>query len=633
MDVEVTTVSRMESTVRKSPAAISVITQEDIRRSGATYIPELLRMVPGLHVARLDGNKWAIASRGFNDRFAKNLLVQVDGRTVYAPLTAGVFWEVVDYPLEDIERIEVIRGPGASVWGANAVSGIVNIITKSSKDTQGGYVSGGGGNELHGFGDFRLGGKVNDKLTYRIFGKGLNQDEQFSPLGDPNDQWWRASGGVRLDWQSSEADTLTLDGGFLRSAGGAKDGFATTTGSVIIPEIQTIDSAHILGRWSHQVDTDSGWSLQSYWDRFNLDGDSNYRDVKWNTYDVDFQHQFPLGERQRVVWGLGYRFIDATLENSKPDNSFSLDWLDNHPDSQLFSGFVQDQVEITPDRLSLIVGTKLEHNDYTAWEVQPSARLLWTPTERQSVWASVSRAVRTPSFTEDNAQLTLLNAGSPSSPPTLRLVANRAMEAEEVWAYELGYRVQPVDTLSVDTALFYDVHDNLRVTRVNSGLNVTNQGVPLTALQFDNGLEGDVYGAEVAATWRAMDWWRLYAAYSYVKMDLNGNAAEGKDPNHQVYLQSTWDLPANVEFDLIGRFVAELSGFNPGGVPGFSDTVNNYFALDARVAWHPKDNLTLEIVGQNLLDNRHQEFGTNPFVLSAPVEIERSVYAKVTWAF
>ncbi len=432
MNVRVTTVSRGESTVGQSPAAVHVITQEDIRRLGATMIPELLRMVPGLAVARIDGNKWAVASRGFNNRFAKNLLVQVDGRTVYHPLTAGVFWETVDYPLADIDRIEVIRGPGASVWGANAVNGIINIITKSSKDTKGGHLSGGGGNVAQGFTDFRFGGQLGDDVTWRLYGKGYNQDEQFSLDGNPNDNWWRATGGLRIDWQATGRDTVTLDAGFTRTAAGAKDRFALKEGppfSVAIPETETRDTAHVLARWSRQLDADSSWATQAYWDRFLLIGDSGYRNARWNTFDLDFQHQFPLGQRQKIVWSLGFRYIDAHLTNSNPVDAFSLDWLENDPHSQLLSAFVQDQIAVVPDRLTMMLGTKIEHNSFTGRELQPTGRLLWTPTKRQAAWAAVSRAVRTPSFTEDDVRLTLPNA-HPALRPAARLVANRNLEPE-----------------------------------------------------------------------------------------------------------------------------------------------------------------------------------------------------------
>ena len=648
MKVRVTTVSRDESTVGQSAAAVFVIDQEQIRRSGATALPELFRMVPGMSVASVDGNKWAVASRGFNNRFAKNLLVQVDGRTVYAPLTAGVFWDTVDYPLADIERIEVIRGSGASLWGANAVNGIINIVTKSSKDTQGGYVTAGGGNVLQSLGEVRLGGRLNDHTTFRIFGKASNSDKQFSPDGDAHDQWWRASGGMRLDWQPDKSNLMTLDGGFTRSVAGADDRFALKSGPPFgrnIPENEQRDSEHVLARWTHELNASSNMTLQAYWDRYQLIGESSYRNARWNTFDVDFQHQFQLGTRQKVVWGLGYRHISATLNNSGPDNGFSLSWLENNPNSETFSGFLQDEITIIPDRLTMTLGSKLEHNSFTGWEAQPSGRVLWTPTKRQSVWTAVSRAVRTPSFTEDDAQLTL-PAANPASRPTTRLVANRDLKPEEVLAYEFGYRVQATDKFSVDAAAFYNIYHDLRVTRANPALTRTVQGILLGASQFNNAMGGETYGAELSANWRITDWWQLRGSYSYVKMNLHGDqtltnasrvsqelGAEKSSPQQQVYLQSSWNIGRTVEVDLIGRYVDRLAGFNPSGIAGVSDTVSDYVALDARLAWRPKKNLEFAVVGKNLLDSHHPEFGTNPFVRSPLVEIRRSVYATmtVTW--
>ncbi len=645
-DLKVITVSRTESTVGQSPAAVSILTQEDIERSGATTIPELFRMVPGLHVARIDGNKWAIASRGFNNRFSRNLLVQIDGRSVYNPQAPGVVWDTVDYPLEDIERIEVIRGPGASVWGANAVNGVINIVTKSAKDTQGGLVSAGGGTEERGFGTFRYGAKLANDLFFRLYGKGFDRDKQLSPVGDPNDQWWGASTGVRLDWTPSEHDTLTFDGGYARSVTGVKDRIAMSSTNSAglfapdLPQVETTDNGHLMATWSRRLDADSSWRVQAYWDRWQRAAPLHLRDTHFDTYDLDFQHNRPLGTRQKLVWGLGYRYVDADLPDSQSDGGFSRQWLDNTPYMQVFSGFVQDEIALVEDRLGLTLGTKLEHNSFTQFEVQPSTRLLWTPTKRQSVWGAVSRALRTPGFTENDALLATPRP-FPALRPAARLVANRGMKPEEVWAYELGYRIQAAATLSVDTALFYNVHDDLRVVRANTNLNSTVQGIPLAAVQFDNGMDGETYGVELAAHWRVTDWWRLYGAYTYLQIQLHrdrdlaasAEAAEGQDPHNQVYLRSSFNLPWNIEMDLIGRYVDQLSGSNPNGIRGVSDTLNAYVAFDARVAWRPHKNLLLEIVGQNLLDEQHPELGVNLLIRSPMVEIERAVYGRITWHF
>ena len=663
MEMEVTTVTRTESTVGESAAAIFVITQEDIRRSGATMIPELFRRVPGMNVARIDNSRWTIGARGFNARLQDKLLVQVDGRTVYNSLFSGVYWDAVDYPLEDIERIEVVRGPGASVWGANAVNGVINIITKSAKDTQGGLVSGGGGTEEKGFGEFRYGGTAGGNLSYRVYGKGFDRDEQFSQTGDPNDQWWGASGGLRLDWQTSDRDLFTFDASYLRSVASRKDlrpttdtASVVTIGGVTFPnaflniEDETTDAAHALARWSRTVNDTSNWALQVYWDHFDREFEAIGGLGRFDTYDVDFQHQFLLGERHKLVYGLGYRFADTSLPDIG-ENGFIVTWLRNDRHTQLFSVFVQDEIALVPDQLQLLLGTKVEHNDFTGWEIQPTGRLLWTPTKRQSLWAAVSRAVRTPNIAEDEIQwnhFLPVPLGPPNFPagslgfPQLR--GNRDFKSEELLAYELGYRAQATETFSVDIALFYHDYDNLRVSAPQAP---TSEGLPAgqfaLPVQWQNGMEGEVYGVEVGADWRLADWWRLYGAYTYLEMQLHrraglpasAEAIEGQSPEQQVYLQSSWDLPRRVEFDLIGRFVDRLSGFNTANPndPTAPNTIGDYFALDARLAWRPRKNLELSLVGQNLLDNHHPESGPTATVRNPLVEIERSVYGKVTWRF
>jgi iron complex outermembrane receptor protein len=635
MDIEVTSVSRSEGTVGQSPAAVFVMTPEMIRRSGATTFPELFRMVPGMDVARIDGNKWAISARGFNQRFQDKLLVQVDGRTLYTPAFSGVYWDTVDYPLDDIERIEIIRGPGASVWGANAVNGIINIITKSAKDTQGGFVSGGVGTTEQGFGTFRYGGKVGESLFYRLYGKGFTRDQTFAEVGDPHDGWWSGRGGLRLDWKPSEQNTMTFDGSYLRSVAGRRDERAQTTApfSFLNLENEITDAGHVLGRWTRQLDEENKWSVQAYWDHFSRLADNLPVRLRVDTYDVEFQHQFPIRERQKIVYGVGYRYTDTFIGSSGRDGGFALTFQPSNGQFHLFSALLQDQIGLVPEKLELTLGSKFEHNDFTGFEVQPTARLLWTPTPRQSVWAAASRAVRTPNLSEDSGRATLLPSSSPPIYP--RTTPNRDFQSEELMAYELGYRVQATAKLAADLASFYHEYDNLRVS-VPGGTFTDASGATIRPLLVQNGMKGETYGAELGVQWQATESWRLHAAYTRLKMNLHrraglaasAEAAEGQSPQHQVYLRSAWDLPGHLEFDLIGRFVDKLSGFNPGGA---GDTIAAYVSLDARLAWHPRENLTLSLGGQNLLDNHHPEFGTSTRVNAPVAEPRRGVYGKVTF--
>lgn len=640
MEIEVTTVTRTESTVGQSAAAVFVITQEDIRRSGATTIAELLRRVPGMTVTRMDANKWAISSRGFTERFGNKLLVQIDGRTVYNPVFTGVFWDVVEYPLEDIDRIEVVRGPGASVWGSNAVNGVINIITKSSNTTQGGLVTAGGGTEEHGFGTMRYGGEARKNTTYRLYAKGFDRDEQFSGTVSPHDHWWGTSAGMRFDLQATAKDLVTFQGDYVHSVADRRDErpMVTLPFRFLNLEKETTDDWNILGRWTRQLSENSSFSLQAYWERFKRTSSNSIQYLLYDLYDLDLQHQFRIGNRQRITYGFGYRLIDSLRRPSDHDNGFVLNYDDLTRHTQLFSAFIQNEISLVPDKLTLLLGSKFEHNDHSGFEIQPNVRLLWAPTARQSAWVAISRAVRTPSIGEDNAILTLLPRQGTTT--FLQFQPSPNLKSEELWAYELGYRMQATDRFSFDLALFYNDYDKLRSTTTAAPFTGPG-GTTLIPVLFENRLRGEAYGVELATNWRLTEWWKLYAAYSFLRIQLHrgaglpesSEAAEGQSPRNQVYLQSSWDIAENWELDLISRFVDSLSGFNPAGTPGANNTITSYFSLDARLGWTPQKNLTIEIVGQNLLDDHHPEFGTSPLILSPEVEIQRGVYGKATWKF
>ena len=649
MNIEVTTVSRTESTVGESAAAVYVITQEDIRRSGATTIAELLRRVPGMNVARINNDTWAISARGFNDQYADFLLVQVDGRTVYNPLFGGVYWDSVVYPLEDIERIEVIRGPGASVWGANAVNGVINIITKSAKDTQGGSLSAGGGNQELGFGTLRYGGKFGKNSWYRVYGEGFDRlREQFSENTDTNDRWYDGDLGARVDLNPGVNDSLQLDTQYVHSRAGQSFNYPQPAPPFSFQDMEheITDAGHILGKWTHTINKDSSLSLLAYWDHSGQKIENLDQHLRWDTYDLDFQHNLPIGDRQKFVYGFGYRLVDSSLEKSEIDNGFIFTW--DHPRrvTNLFSAFAQDQIAAVKDKLSVLLGTKIEHNDFTGFEIQPTARLLWTPTAFQSAWAAVSRAVRTPALLEESILLTLAPVSvSPLVFP--RITFNTDFESEDVIAYELGYRNQISKRLSVDTAVFYNDYHNLRVGVF--GNPVPGPGGSLIApLVIENLMRGDTYGLEVAANWQPAKFWRLYGAYSFLKMRLHADpslppdiiaaaeSSQGHSPEHQVYIQSSWNFGRAVEFDLTGRYVSRLTGFNPGNVPGIPNEIDQYITVDTRVAWRALKNLEISLVGQNLFDNHHPEFISSPqgpLLRTPAAEINRSFYGMVKWNF
>ncbi|NQT41038.1 MAG: TonB-dependent receptor, partial [Planctomycetes bacterium] len=425
LDVEVTSVSKQESTVGRSPAAIFVITQEMIRRSGVTSVPEALRMAPGLEVARISSHSWAITARGFNnDRYANKLLVLIDGRTVYTPQFSGVYWDVQDLLLEDVERIEVIRGPGGTLWGANAVNGVINILTKKAKDTQGLLVTAGGGTEDSAITGIRYGGKVGDGLNWRVYGKFFERDGSFPVAGNypansgmdsAHDDWRVGRGGFRLDWELDPCrrDVITVQGDYY---GGTESKIRqiTTRDPPDYTEFlnQRIDlaGANVLTRWTHAVNKESDLALQFYYDRTFRDTGISQSEI--NTLDIDFQHRFPLARRHRVIWGAEYRQVHDDLVPF----AFGIDFVPHERTTQVFSMFVQDEITLVDERLFLTVGSKFENNTYSDFEYQPSARVLYTPTPRQAAWAAASRAVRTPARFDHDGQVVLFRMPFPPPP-------------------------------------------------------------------------------------------------------------------------------------------------------------------------------------------------------------------------
>jgi iron complex outermembrane receptor protein len=435
MSVEVTTVSRKAQRLSDSAAAVFVITNEDIRRSGVTSIAEALRMVPGLEVARISANSWAITARGFNGQYANKLLVLMDGRSVYDPLYSGVFWNVQDALLEDVARIEVIRGPGASLWGANAVNGVINIITKPAAETQGGLATGGFGNEEKAFGALRYGGKIGNTAHYRLYGKYFDRDDSESLQGgEAHDGWNIARGGGRIDWRFSDQDELTVQGDYYDGEVGNEGTYYSLSPPYATPLIESspVSGGNLIGRWQRQIAPDSDLELQAYVDRaeWEIPLVKETRD----TVDVDFQHRFGMGKRQEILWGLGYRWTRGALDVGR-----GVTFDDEDRRDQLFSLFVQDNISLLPDRLSLTIGSKFEHNDYTGLEVQPNIRLLWLADDRNTFWSAVSRAVRTPGMVEHDARLTQqVIPGTPIMEITLE--GNKDYRSETVTAYEAGYR-------------------------------------------------------------------------------------------------------------------------------------------------------------------------------------------------
>jgi len=635
MNLQVTSVSKRTQKVADAAAAIFVITQEDIRRSGATSIPEALRLVPGLEVARIDQNKWAIGSRGFNGRFDNKLLVLIDGRSVYTPLFSGVYWNVEDVMLEDVDRIEVIRGPGATLWGANAVDGVINVITKKAKATQSAVVTAGGGTEERAAGGVRYGGKLGDNTYYRAYTKYFDWAPSAYPTGmTAHDGWDSLRGGFRADWTPAGANSLTLQGDVYRT----RFDETLTTASLSAPYSNTFPNdgqysgGNILGRWNHTSER-SSMSLQMYYDNTTITDHSLFGDHQ-NILDIDFQHGFHVGDSQQFVWGVGYRSI-----HDKNNPSFTVSLQPNQVTLNQFSTFLQDEISLVDNRLQITLGSKFERNEFTGFEVEPNARLLWNLTPNQSIWTAVSRAVRTPALTEEGLRLNsqVIPPGTPANPtPFPAVVAvfgSHQFNSEDLLAYELGYRVQATSNLSLDIATFYNNYSNLRTAEpgapfIEGSPAPTDIVIPFVA---GNKMSGGTYGLELFADWKVIPKWRLVGSYSYLQMDIHKNKdsqdptpdnPNGSSPRHQWYLRSSIDLPKHFEQDTTLRFVDQLPSLN----------VPSYYSLDAHLGWRPVTKLEISIGGQNLLNNWHFEFMPD-FVNTSPTVVKRSIFGSITWKF
>jgi iron complex outermembrane receptor protein len=655
LNLQTTSVSRKSQSVSESAAAVFVITEEDLRRSGVTHVADALRMVPGVQVAQIDASKWAVTARGFNNRFANKLLVMVDGRSVYSPLFSGVYWDVQDLVLEDVERIEVIRGPGATLWGANAVNGVINIVTKFARDTHGGLVSAAAGNQERGTVSVRQGGVLGSTGDYRLYAKFFHRDGNHSEQldGDSADGWQSGRLGFRLEHSPDWANTLSVQGEYYDGrAGETSRVFAVTPPYEWLQDReQQMSGGHLLTRWSHDLSDVRGLSLQLYYDR--SDRRTGLFSQTHDTLDLDLQ----LWDRHRaghdLLFGLGYRFTADDYDAPGTDLVIpAMRLLPEDRRDQLFSAFVQDDIELLDEQLILTVGCKFEHNDYTGFEYQPNLRLLWRPDERQSVWVSATRAVSTPSRWQHDGVLDTYVEGPDSGlnplplPVLFRLDGNRQVDSEILQAFEAGYRMQVSETFSFDAAIYYNRYDGLLSADFGGFHCDTGDALPgcllaTPATQYvlwdniaDNASRGHSKGLELAADWRPHYQWRLQTAYSLLQMAIStpddhwAMAPQISNPEQQLSLRLAYNPRHNLDVDLWLRYVDPIQVYadlNEVGIPAYTE-------LDLRLAWRPSDDVELSLVGRNLLHGSHPEFrsDTNDLPL---IDIERSIHGKVTWRF
>jgi iron complex outermembrane receptor protein len=606
-NIDVSSVSKADQPLSEAAAAIYVITHDDIIRSGATRLPEMLRLAPNLQVAQVTAASYAISARGFNGTAAGKLLVLIDGRSIYSPFFSGVFWDMHDVPPDNIERIEVISGPGATLWGANAVNGVINIITRNSKDTRGGGLSVSGGRENRRA-SLQYGGTLGEALTYRLYAETADHDHDVTTSGqDTRDGWRQSQAGFRVDWAPGR-DLLTLQGDIY---GGSEQ--------QVLVDTQVVTGHNLTARWTRQLDERSSLQVQAYYDYLERRTPGVFGDFL-HTYDLEVQHSFKLGDAHEIVWGGGYRRTEDRFP-IVPGN------ISAAPSAQFFSPesrsldfgdlFAQDTVTLSPE-LKLTVGLKMESDPYSGLDALPSVRLSWKANDAALLWAAVSRAVRAPSRLDRDFHQVL---GS------IDLITPGSFEPEELVAYELGYRGQPTARSSLSVSAFYNVYDKLRTFE-----RPPNAPAPIT---IANQMEGETYGIEAWGAYQIRDWWRVSAGANWLHADLRfkpgssrlgGFSIAGNDPKYQASLRSSMALAKSGSLDLQLRRV--------GALPAPASPA--YTELNGRFAWGLTDALELAIVGVNLLHDHHPEFGdaiSNVQIGAAGVETARSVSVDVTWRF
>lgn len=587
-NLEVTSVSRRPESIAEAPASIFVITAEDIRRSGAASLAEALRLAPNLQVARIDAGQYAISARGFNNLAANKLLVLVDGRTIYTPLFSGVFWDQQDVLLEDVERIEVISGPGATLWGANAVNGVINIITRSARDTHGTLASAGGGNRQQGAA-LRYGAAVGDRGHFRVYGKITNLEHNQRPDRVRDGRHWLQAG-FRADWGdvrggfTLQGDAYRVRSEDRRNASGVEIGRAELSG------------LNVLARWTHQLGEGSELRLQAYVDHAQRKERVLFQ-PEADLFDVEVQHGMSKGAH-RLVWGAGYRYgrddvEDGFLVGFRPTRR-ELDWT---------NVYAQDDIRLS-EKLNFTGGIRLDRNDYTGWEYQPDARVAWKPSAERLVWGAVSRAVRVPArFDRDVIRP---QGGVFGGPNFVSEVAN---------VIQVGYRVRTARVLTWSVTAFRHEWDKLR-------------SATAPPVFFENKIEGPVYGVEGWASWQVLSAWRLSGGLSTLRKDLRlepgstdlmgpRNPQLSNDPTQQWMVRSSLSPWTNHELDAMMRRVGDLP--NP--------PVPAYTAVDLRYAWRVRPDLELSLLGQNLFDRSHGEFNASP----SRSEFERGVFLQARW--
>ncbi len=604
MNETVTSVSKRAQRLEDAASAVFVLTGEDLRRSGATHLPDTLRLVPGMNVASVNSHQWAVSARGFDAVYGNKLLVLVDGRTVYNPFFSGVLWDFQQTPLHDLDRIEIIRGPGATLWGANAVNGVVNIVSRDARDTLGGLLHVGAGDVEKSYATVRYGGRIDDNTFYRVFASQRSRDDFTRSDGtSANDDWRTVHGGFRLDRHTASDTHLTwqADATRIDHEGGASHGVNVNT----------------LARLTHDDGAGSVTEFQAYYDRIDRI-EPTRMGLVIDTFDLSYQNTRRLTDRDILTWGLGYRYANLRLEETSP----AIVVHDETVNLSLFSGFVQNEYELLPDRLTITAGVKLEQNDFTGFEFQPSVRAAYKPAANQTVWAAISRAVRTPNLVESGNAVSFITGPpvtAPGGPYTPVLTTDADPDAEVLWAYEFGYRLQPSARVKIDVSTFHNHYAGL------IGYRPPSVFIPGTALiPTVNALDARSYGGELSALFVASDTVRLRGGYSILvleRMNIPGAITGNQEfsPKHQASLGVSWDFIPRAGVDLHLRYV------------GRSPDLPDYFTADLRLSYRPTAHLELALVAQNLIEPDRIEHGFE--YVTTSTEVPRTVHASLTWRF
>ena len=630
-DIQVSIASRGSHALKDTAAAVYVITHEDIVRSPADSVAELLRDVPGLNVARIDANTWAVSIRGFNGRYANKLLVLVDGRSVYTPLFSGVYWILQDMLVEDIDRIEVIRGPGASVWGANAVNGVINIITRSSEDTRGSLVSVTGGDPQTQRIGLRHGGAIDSDTDYRLWvQRRAHRNGHFDTGREANDGGRDDRLGFRVDGLTDKGDSYNVSGGLYRNEAGVtanvidmRSGF-----SVPVDRVNQSHGGHLSASWQRMRER-GGDELKLYYDWNWYDATRE----RFRVLDIEYLAEYPLGETQAFNWGLGYRWVSDSVAGQP----LFLEITPADHDRHLYSLFAEDQIQLA-ERWSLALSARLEYSNVSGVDLQPSARLLWKPRDDVSLWAAVSRATRTPAVAERHIFAPVL--GTPADPPERPLpvvgafVGNPAYRSEQVTTWEMGYRAMPTPQVSIDLAIFYSRYRDLR--SVEPGALVVNplSGYVLLPLNVENRLDAASRGLELSLDWRMSAATRLRFNWSWLDLDRQPRAdsqdpvsrpGQNTSPEHQLGLALSTRPAAGWLLDLRLRYT--------GGLPADTQPVADYWALDMQLAWEPAPGFRLALSARNLFDAGHMEFYDELNQRTASTRVDPAYMLKMVWEF